>query len=188
MGILDTIKKYVGSAEVASAAITPLKVDGNAGTATIKLLQGYFGTKQNGVLYGQKKSMIQKYAPNVTAVSYNGSPSACVKKLQLWVGFSPAYINGIWDNNLSYALQIKLTELGFSTITCDGVFGKNSVKALQRFLNAQIPQPTPVPTYSSIGEMANAFAYKTNDTKANYPKGKPTELYKAGFAKAFTPL
>lgn len=176
MGILDIIKSIVDSAEVASAVkINRLKVDGYAGKETIKLLQGYFGCEKSGVLTGQKESLIKKYAPNVTAVKYNETPSLVVMKLQAWVGFDPEYINGVWDGNLSYALQYHLTLFGFSTGTCDGVFGKKSVKALQKFLNAQIP-PQPVP--SGIGDKVMEACKAQADWmhEAKYGKYSPVTL------------
>lgn len=38
---------------------------------------------------------------------------------------------------------------------------------------------------NKIGEEANKLAYKTNDSKAKYPSGKPTEAFKKAFAKVF---
>lgn len=144
MSILNDIIEYIGSAQIATAAsVTPLKVDGEAGKSTIKMLQGWLGCPKSGVLTGQKKSLMKKYAPNVTAFQTSGSPALVVAKLQAWVGFDPAFINGIWDNNLSYALQYHLALYGYNPGAVDAVFGRDSVKALQRFLNAQIPQPVP---------------------------------------------
>lgn len=154
--MLEKILNFIKSAVVTSAAITPLEVDGWAGKKTVKMLQGYFGCPQDGVLDGQKEKLIKTYAPNVTAVKYNKLKSTCVMKLQAWVGFEAEYINGVWDNNLSYALQIKLTDLGYSAGDIDAVFGAKSVKALQRFLNAQIPQPEPTPTPTKGDEIIAA--------------------------------
>ena len=173
MGILDTIKEYIGSAQVASAAkIKPLEVDGYAGKPTIKMLQGYFGCPKTGVLTGQKETLIRRYAPNVTSVKYNKTPSPVVMKLQAWVEFDPQYINGIWDNNLSDALQYHRTLYGYNTGTCDGVFGKKSVKALQRFLNDQIPQPAPTPTPSTLGDKIMQACYDQAVWMKNAKYGK----------------
>lgn len=183
MGILDTIKSVLGSAQVASAAnISKLKVDGNAGPATIKLLEGYLGCPKTGVIPGQKESLMKKYAPNVTSVKYNNKKSLLVMKLQALVEFEPQYINGIWDNNLSYALQYHLAMWGYNPGALDGVFAKKSVKALQRFLNAQIPQPQPVPPQptpepSTIGDAVIAACQAVLATMKNTKyawESKPT--------------
>ena len=152
MGILDDIKAFIASAELTTAAnITPLTVDGVAGKATIKMLQGYFGCAKTGTLTGQKESYMKKYAPNVTAYKTNKTVSPVVMKLQAWCEFDPAFINGIWDVNLSYALQYHLNLYGYDAGKCDGVFAKKSVKALQRFLNDQIPKP-PQPEPTDLGD------------------------------------
>lgn len=151
MNILNKIVEYVGTAQIASAAVTPLTVDGVAGKTTIKMLQGYFGCAKTGTLTGQKESYMKKYAPNVTAYSTSKKVSPVVMKLQAWCEFDPAFINGIWDVNLSYALQYHLNLFGYDAGKCDGIFAKKSVKALQRFLNDQIPKPVP-PAPSTLGD------------------------------------
>ena len=42
-----------------------------------------------------------------------------------------------------------------------------------------------IDTGKKVGEEANKLAYKTNSSKANYPKGKPTEAFKRAMAKVF---
>ena len=47
------------------------------------------------------------------------------------------------------------------------------------------PSPSPQPAVNAgdlIAKKANEYAYKTNDSKAKYPKGKPTEAYKKALA------
>lgn len=150
MSILSKIKDFIGSAEVASVASgAGLAVDGIGGKATVKALQRYFGTTVDGVISGQKSSLIKKYCPSLTAVKCDKVKSTCVKKLQTWCGASA---DGIWGKSTSTALQTKLCSLGYDTGKVDGIFGTNSMKALQRFLNANAPAPAPTPTPTTIGD------------------------------------
>ena len=105
-----------------------LDVDGIGGAATIRALQGFLGTPEDGLLSGQNKAL-KKYYPAITAVAYGSNGSTCVKALQKWVGTST---DGVWGEQTSKALQKKLG------VTADGIFGVNSVKALQTFLNSQM--------------------------------------------------
>lgn len=105
--------------------VPPLTVDGVAGACTIRALQRFLGTLQDGVLSGQNKACA-KYYPAIKAVEYGKGGSTCVKKLQSWLGISA---DGVWGENTSKALQKRLG------VTADGIFGTDSVKALQKFLN-----------------------------------------------------
>ena len=106
---------------------TGLTVDGVGGKATVKAMQKFFGSTVDGVISGQKKSL-SKYYPAVQSVTFDGDGSACVAKMQKWLGINA---DGIWGKGTSVALQKKLG------VEADGVFGKNSMKALQKYLNAQ---------------------------------------------------
>ena len=112
-----------------------LTVDGIAGPSTIRALQEFLGTPQDGMLSGQNKNL-KKYYPSVTAVSFGGGGSVCVKAMQRWIGVSA---DGVWGQATSKALQKKLG------VSADGIFGSNSVKALQRFLNSE-KKPDPKST------------------------------------------
>lgn len=105
-----------------------LVVDGCGGAATVRAMQSFFGTPQDGVLSGQNKSL-KKYYPALTAVYYGNGGSTCVKKLQKWLGISA---DGVWGEKTSKALQKKLG------VTADGIFGVNSMKAWQKYLNNQL--------------------------------------------------
>lgn len=105
--------------------VPPLNIDGVAGACTIRALQRFLGTLQDGVLSGQNRACA-KYYPAIKAVEYGKGGSTCVKKLQSWLGISA---DGVWGEKTSKALQKKLG------VTADGIFGTDSVKALQKFLN-----------------------------------------------------
>lgn len=126
-----------------------LKVDGVGGTATVKALQKFLGTTQDGVLSGQNKNLGRYYSA-FTAVSYGSGGSSCIKKLQSWLGLSNP--DGIIGTNTTKALQKKLRDLGYlaASESIDGYFGTKSMKALQEFLNnagkkkGGSPTPTPI--------------------------------------------
>lgn len=128
--------------------IPPLTVDGVGGACTIRAMQRYFKTPQDGVISGQNKSL-KKYYPSIKSVEYGNGGSACIKKLQKWCGVTA---DGVLGEKTIKAWQKKL---GVTPI--DGIFGANSMKAWQKFLNKKLfgdttdnstqkPSSTPTPT------------------------------------------
>lgn len=105
-----------------------LTVDGIGGPATVRALQEYLGTPQDGIISGQNRNLA-KYFPALKSVSYGKGGSACVKKLQKWAGTTA---DGIWGEATSKAIQKKLG------VAADGIFGPNSMKALQKYLNKNL--------------------------------------------------
>lgn len=108
--------------------ITPapkLAVDGIGGACTVRAMQRFFGTTQDGVLSGQNRNC-NKYYPALKAVEYGKGSSACVKKLQKWVGVTQ---DGVIGEQTVKAWQKKLG------VDADGIFGTNSMKAWQKYLN-----------------------------------------------------
>lgn len=137
-------------AKTPAPTVTPtadgkLTIDGIGGPSTVKAMQRFFGTPQDGIIGGQNQSY-SKWYPALKSVKYGKGGSPCVRKLQEWLGTS---IDGIWGKKTSKALQSKLG------VTDDGIFGKGSMKAWQKYLNAHdkavypTPTPKPVPTPSS---------------------------------------
>ena len=102
-----------------------LVVDGKGGACTVRAMQRFFGTIQDGVISGQKKAD-NKYYPALTAVEYGKGGSACIKKLQKWVSTSQ---DGVLGEKTVKAWQKKLG------VSSDGVFGANSMRAWQEYLN-----------------------------------------------------
>lgn len=111
-----------------SATATPdgkLTIDGIGGISTVKAMQRFFGTLQDGVVSGQNQSYA-KYYPALKSVKYARGGSACIKAMQKWLGITQ---DGVWGRGTSVALQKKLG------VTADGIFGVNSMKAWQKYLN-----------------------------------------------------
>lgn len=102
-----------------------LTIDGVGGTSTVKAMQRFFGTTQDGVITGQNQAC-SKYYPALKAVKYGKGGSTCVKHLQRWLGITE---DGVWGKGTSTALQKKLK------VHEDGIFGADSMKAWQKYLN-----------------------------------------------------
>lgn len=119
--------------------ITPapkLDIDGIGGSCTVRAMQRFFGTVQDGVISGQNKTQ-NKYYPALKAVEYGKGGSPCIKNLQRWVGTTQDGVLGI---NTVKAWQKKLN------VSADGIFGANSMRAWQEYLNvhdkAEYPKQT----------------------------------------------
>lgn len=173
--------------------VPPLVEDGIGGANTIRALQRFLCTPQDGEISGQKSSL-KKYYPALKAVEYGKGGSVCVRYLQKWLGIKQ---DGIWGQNTSKALQKKLG------VTVDGIFGTNSMKALQRFLNqhdgekATYPNPKPattaakpvtaVKTAGSLVEKARTLAWKKGTPSKTYKwkGGSATGAFKAALKRVF---
>lgn len=135
-----------------------LTIDGIAGPDTIRAMQRFFSTTQDGILSGQNEKL-KKYYPGITAVEFGKGGSPCVKNLQRWIEVSQ---DGIIGPNTVKAWQKKLG------VTVDGIFGKNSVKAWQKYLNEHEKAVYPEPTPTSWVDDANAWAKKIANEKYHY--------------------
>lgn len=102
-----------------------LVVDGVGGACTVRAMQRFFSTIQDGVISGQKKAWANHY-PALKAVEYGKGGSPCIKKLQKWVGTAQ---DGVLGEKTVKAWQKKLG------VSSDGVFGANSMRAWQEYLN-----------------------------------------------------
>ena len=122
--------------------------DGSGGPATVKEMQRFFGTAQDGVISGQNKKLA-KYFPALTAVKYGSGGSPCIKNLQRWVGTTT---DGILGENTIKAWQEKLKSEGYYKGAVDAIFGTNSMKAWQKYLNEheKAVYPTPADYYKVI--------------------------------------
>ena len=105
--------------------VPPLVIDGIGGNCTVRAMQRFFGTPQDGVISGQNKTL-NKFYPALTAVEYGNGGSPCVKNLQRWVGTTQ---DGIIGEQTVKAWQKKIS------VASDGIFGVNSMKAWQKYLN-----------------------------------------------------
>ena len=148
-----------------------LVVDGVGGAATVKAMQRYFGTTQDGVLSGQNKSL-NKYYPALVAVEYGKNGSACVKNLQRWLGVTQ---DGVLGQNTVKAWQKKLG------ISSDGIFGTNSMKAWQKFLNDNKDKKAEYPVQTIIDKELDACKVQADwmkNSKYEYEKNPTVEKSK----------
>ena len=146
-----------------------LTIDGVGGPSTVKAMQRFFGTPQDGIISGQNQSCAKWY-PALKSVKYGKGGSPCIRNLQRWVSVS---IDGVWGKNTSIALQKKLG------VTADGIFGMGSMKAWQKYLNEHdkavypptpSPTPTPKPAAKTQGDKI-ADSAKSYIGKVKYVKG-----------------
>ena len=106
--------------------VPPLVVDGIGGGNTVRAMQKYFGTPQDGIISGQGKTLINKYCPALISVEYGTVGSPCIRNLQRWLDVTQ---DGIIGQNTVKAWQRKLN------VSVDGIFGPNSMRAWQTYLN-----------------------------------------------------
>ena len=184
-----------------------LKVDGIGGKDTVIAMQKFFGTVQDGVVSGQNRKL-SVYYPALTAVEYGEGGSAVIRALQAWCGVEQ---DGILGKGTCAAWQYKLRAMGYLAADekIDGIFGVKSMSAWQKFLNDSLTTSTSTPivvkgTYSGaypalpitetvskaslLAELANKYAYDSNTSKANYPKGAPKPAYKTALYEAYPSL
>ena len=126
---------------VKDAKVVPapkLTVDGVGGPATVRSMQKFLGTPQDGIISGQTKSL-SKYYPSLKAVEFGKGGSVCIKYLQKWLGVPQ---DGILGQQTVKKWQYVIG------VDNDGIFGTNSMKAWQKFLNdnPKITYPEKTPT------------------------------------------
>ena len=170
--------------------VPKLTIDGKGGPCTVRAMQRFFGTPQDGVISGQTKAG-DKWRPSLLAVEHGKGGSSVVRKIQKWCGITQ---DGYWGKDTSTALQKKLG------VTADGVFGTESMKVFQRYLNEHdkatyptTPTNTTAPTKpatttsgaSKIVTMAKsyAWAYGTASKKYAYSTGSAKAVYKTALKK-----
>lgn len=148
----------------------PLTVDGILGYQTACRMQNWLGTTVDGEI-----------GPNT------------IRALQKKIGAKP--VDGKWGKHTSAVFQRYLNKNGASPkLADDGVFGKNSVRALQTFLNkyyAPKPKPEPTPAAKTNAQKicdqakACAWPYGTPKSKYSYPNGSATDAFKKAIEKAY---
>ena len=176
----DVLKVWSGklNGKTATAPTTKdgkLVVDGIGGLATVNRLQEFLGMNKTDGITIRKE--YKKYVPTLTAFDY-GANSVTVKYMQKWLGLSDP--DGIWGPNTSKALQIKI---GFSKSETTAVFGANSMKALQKYLNshdkAVYPTKPKTTKGTKIANQAIAFSGTKTKEKPAY-KTAAKEVYGKG--------
>lgn len=104
---------YDGQSSGSASSSGKLAVDGYVGPATVKEWQKQRGTTQDGVISGQSASDKAAHE-RINAIRYGSGGSLLVESLQSF-----------------------LTEQGY-TVTVDGYMGKNTVKALQKWMREKL--------------------------------------------------
>ena len=133
--IAAEVNKRLGSSS--TTPTNKLDVDGYFGYQSTVRLQAWLGTYQDGIISGQT-STVKPYLSNLISATYEGGGSACIKALQKKIAsYGPGTADGLCGKKTVTALQKYLKANNFSPGTIDGYFGANTAKALQRFLNAQ---------------------------------------------------
>ena len=138
-------KRLSGAASSISSstdkAPSKLTVDGKFHKNSVKRLQWWLNTVQDGEISGQKEST-KKYIPAMAAAcTWEGGGSQCIKALQKFLAgknYAPGTIDGICGKKTVKALQKYLRAERYDPGTIDGYFGTKSAKAFQNFLNSRI--------------------------------------------------
>ena len=149
MWIVERIGKAVSSPK-ATTSNGKLVVDGIGGVATVKALQKFLGTTEDGVISSQNKNL-KKYYPALKSVSYSDNPkgSAAIKMLQKLLGISP-----------------------------DGILGKTTVTALQKFLKVKESGTLDTATMKALQLYLNDPKAPTKKTEVKKEETKKTEVKK----------
>ena len=136
---LDMIKTEMRETAVSKPSKpskTIVEEDGYWGINCTKATQKFLGTPVDGEVDGQY-SPNKKYLPNATSGWHFGSKakgSTMIKALQRLVGVKA---DGIAGKGTVVALQKFLNKKGYK-LTVDGIMGKSTVKAWQDYLNKHL--------------------------------------------------
>lgn len=117
-----------------------LAIDGKIGPKTVKKLQKWLGTTQNGKIAGQTKSVKEHIPAMADVCTWTGKGSTAIKALQKTLkkeGYDPGTIDGLCGEKTVKALQEFLKAKKFYTGAIDGILGAGTAKALQKFLNTK---------------------------------------------------
>lgn len=114
-----------------------LVVDGLFGELSTMRLQKMLGIVEDGWIGGQTNAC-KPYIPNWTTARFNDGyiGSTTVDRLQRYLkskGYDPGDIDGLCGKKTIMALQKFLQNHGAGTV--DGIMGANTAKAFQKFLN-----------------------------------------------------
>lgn len=131
---------YTGGATVSAttASTGKLAVDGEWGQTTTLMTQKVMGTVRDGIVSGQLPSC-KKYMLNCLTSSWKfvsgGGGSTMVKAIQGLVGTTR---DGYAGKNTVKAMQKFLNARGYSCGSVDGYMGKKTVMAWQRYINSRL--------------------------------------------------
>lgn len=134
-----TENSSVSSSSSSSTSSYKLTLDGQWGPTTTYRTQKVLGTVQDGIVSDQLTSC-RKYLPNCLSTSWkfvsrSTNGSAMVKAIQKLVGVSR---DGKAGKNTVKAMQRFLNNKGYSCGTVDGVMGYKTVVAWQKYINSRL--------------------------------------------------
>lgn len=120
-----------------STKVSKITVDGLWGVSTTRATQKVLKVKVDGKITGQSKSC-KKYLENALTASWqftNGKGSSTIKALQKLVG---SKADGVAGKNTVTAMQKFLNKKGYNCGAADGYMGTKTVKAWQKYINAKL--------------------------------------------------
>lgn len=136
--------KYSQKSTVKPVAFTTtstnkLAVDGQWGETTTRKTQQVLGTPVDGIVSGQLESCRQYLQGCLTSswkfVKYSANGSAMVKAIQKLVGVTA---DGKMGKQTVMAMQKFLNKNGFDCGTVDGFMGAKTIKAWQKYINSRL--------------------------------------------------
>ena len=157
-----------------------LKVDGIGGIGTVKALQRFLGATQDGIISSQS-SAAKKFFPAFKSIEFKDKPSGSltVHRLQDWLGVAST---GLLNETTIKYLQKRIKA------EADGVFGPDSMKALQKYLNINSKATAVIPDCKEAKEMvafAKKFCWPVDTAKkySAYKTGSAIAAYKTALKK-----
>lgn len=117
-----------------------LEVDGSWGKDCTKKSQKVFKTTQDGIISNQPNGN-KRYLPNAATVSWKfeiagySEGSALIKAIQRFLGIND---DGWCGKNTVKAMQKFLKNKGYYTGNIDGSMGSKTVKAWQKYINSRL--------------------------------------------------
>lgn len=133
-------KPVVKTEPVAKTNAKVISEDGVWGKSTTKYTQKLLKTTVDGIVSSQKTSC-KKYLPAAHKDSWEfkvlGKGSVMVKTLQKYIGLTGKSVDGLMGKTSVIALQKFLKNKKFYTGTVDGVMGAATVKAWQKYINSK---------------------------------------------------
>lgn len=111
--------------------------DGDFGALSTKAMQEWMKTEADGEISGQLKHLAGFY-PAITSTTGGGYGSELIRTFQNYLksrGFDPSGADGIIGRGTVTAWQRWLRDQQGFALDADGIFGPQSAKAMQHFLN-----------------------------------------------------
>lgn len=122
--------------EPVTEAPKKVTVNGKFDAESVAMMQKWLGTPIDGVISGQIFAL-DEYYPAITSVDFGGEGSPCVEALQKTIGMAKSKRDGWLGKETVKAWQAFLIKNGYDVgkYMDDGIFGTDSAKAMQRYMN-----------------------------------------------------